>query len=87
MPIIEIPAFYITCNGPAAVPWEEHCSAKYPLSYNRDELEKAAAADGWTTEGRRTFCPSHSLVAPAEKPARKAKATPAADAPVEEEHQ
>lgn len=81
MPIIEVSAYYAQCDGPAAVPWEDHCAAKFPLSYDKSDLEKEAAGAGWSADGRRRYCPQHApAAATVEKPARKSRAAAPEDA-------
>lgn len=81
MPVIEVPAYYLQCDGPAAVPWESVCSAKFPLSYNKDELEEESITAGWGAEGRKRFCPQHvPATAQVLKPSRKSRITVPDDA-------
>lgn len=75
MPIVEVSAYYAQCDGPAAVPWEDHCAAKFPLSYDKAALEEEAIGAGWSADGRRRYCPQHAPAATTvEKPARKGRA-------------
>ncbi len=58
------------CNGPAATPFKDHCSAEMEGGWNQEEVEQAGLADGWTKEGRSWFCPKHRPAPAARKNSR-----------------
>jgi hypothetical protein len=85
MPLIQTTYFHIECNGPAATPFKDHCSAEVDGSWDQQDVESRAAQDGWAKEGRSWFCSRHKSVAAADT--SKPKRTPKASAPAPDLHE